>query len=162
MQSHEPARYGFVVVANDPTLSRSTSVVAGALAQDPLIEFERGSDGPWTLHDRRTNERYRSGSDSSPPAALAGRYSRALPLVASRSRAIAAYAPLLLLIPLFLVIPVIIAAGLVAGVVSRIRPVVALWRDRRVVTVGRVALAAVGLAALPGFVSALVAILGPA
>jgi hypothetical protein len=95
-------------------------------------------------------------------AALAGRYSRALPLVASRSRAIAAYAPLLLLIPLFLVIPVIIAAGLVAGVVSQIRPVVALWHDRRVVTVGRVALAAVGLAALPGFVSALVDILGPA
>ncbi len=95
-------------------------------------------------------------------AALAGRYSRALPLVASRSRAIAAYAPLLLLIPLFLVIPVIIAAGLVAGAVSQIRPVVALWHDRRVVTVGRVALAAVGLAALPGFVSALVDILGPA
>jgi hypothetical protein len=40
--------------------------------------------------------------------------------------------------------------------------VVALWHDRRVVTVGRVALAAVGLAALPGFVSALVDILGPA
>jgi hypothetical protein len=94
-------------------------------------------------------------------AALAGRYSRALPLVASRPRVIAAYAPLLLLIPLFLVIPVIIAAGLVAVAVSQIRPVVALWRDRRVVTVGRVALAAVGLAALPGFVSALVDILGP-
>jgi hypothetical protein len=95
-------------------------------------------------------------------AALAGRYSRALPLVASRSRAIAAYAPLLLLIPLFLVIPVIIAAGLVAGAVSQIRPVVALWHDRRVVTVGRVALAAVGRAALPGFASVLVDILGPA
>lgn len=93
--------------------------------------------------------------------ALAGRYSQALPLVASRPRAIAAYAPLLLLIPLFLVIPAIIAAGLLAVVVSQIRPVVALWQDRRVVTVGRVALAAVGLAALPGFVSALVDLLGP-
>jgi hypothetical protein len=94
-------------------------------------------------------------------AALAGRYSRALPLVASRPRVIAAYAPLLLLIPLFPVIPVIIAAGLVAVVVSQIRPVVAAWRDRRVVTAGRVAVAAVGLIALPGFVSALVDILGP-
>jgi hypothetical protein len=94
-------------------------------------------------------------------AALAGRYSRVLPLLASRPRAIAAYAPLLLVIPLFLAIPVIIAAGLVAVIASQIRPVVALWHDRRVVTVGRVALAAVGLVALPGFVSALVEILGP-
>jgi hypothetical protein len=94
-------------------------------------------------------------------AALAGRYSRALPLVVSRPRALAAYAPLLLLIPLFLVIPVIIGVGLVAVVVSQLRPMVALWQDRRVVTVGRVALAAVGLAALPGFVSALADILGP-
>jgi hypothetical protein len=95
-------------------------------------------------------------------AALAGRYSRALPLAASRPHVVAAYAPLLLLIPLFPLIPVIIAAGLVAVAVSQLRPVVALWRDRRVVTVGRVALAVVGLAALPGFVSALVDILGAA
>ena len=93
--------------------------------------------------------------------ALVGRYSQALPLIASRPRAIAAYVPLLLLIPLFLVIPVIIAAGLVAVVVSRIRPAVALWHDHRVVTVGRVALATVGLAGLPGFVSAVADILGP-
>jgi hypothetical protein len=93
--------------------------------------------------------------------ALVGRYSQALPLVASRPRAIAAYVPLLLLIPLFLVIPAIIAAGLVAVVVSQIRPIVAPWHDRRVVTVGRVALATVGLAALPGFLSSLVDILGP-
>jgi hypothetical protein len=94
-------------------------------------------------------------------AALAGRYSQALPLVASRPRTLAAYAPLLLLIPLFLVILVIIGVGLVAVVVSQLQPVVALWHDRRVVTVGRVALAAIGLVALPGFVSALVEILGP-
>ena len=94
-------------------------------------------------------------------AALAGRYSQALPLVASRPRALAAYARLLLLIPLFLVILVIIGVGLVAVVVSQLQPVVALWHDRRVVMVGRVALAAVGLVALPGFVSALVEILGP-
>jgi hypothetical protein len=94
-------------------------------------------------------------------AALAGRYSQALPLVASRPRTLAAYAPLLLLIPLFLVILVIIGVGLVAVVVSQLQPVVALWHDRRVVMVGRVALAAIGLVALPGFVSALVEILGP-
>jgi hypothetical protein len=94
-------------------------------------------------------------------AALAGRYSRALPLIASRPRAIAVYAPLLLLIPLFFLLPVIFAVGLVAVVVSQIRPVVAFWHDRRVVRIGRVALAAVGLVALPGFVSAIVDILGP-
>jgi hypothetical protein len=94
-------------------------------------------------------------------AALAGRYSRALPLVASRPRALAVYAPLLLLIPLFFVLPVIFAVGLVAVIVSQIRPAVAFWHDHRVVRVGRVALAAVGLIALPGFVSAIVDILGP-
>jgi hypothetical protein len=46
---------------------RLSDVVAGVLAQDPLIQFERAADGPWTLHDRTTDKRYRSGSDSSPP-----------------------------------------------------------------------------------------------
>jgi hypothetical protein len=46
---------------------RLSDVVAGVLAQDPFIQFERAADGPWTLHDRTTDKRYRSGSDSSPP-----------------------------------------------------------------------------------------------
>src|SRR6266542_5001284 len=46
---------------------RLSEVVAGVLAQDPVVQFERATDGPWTLHDRTTDKRYRSGSDSSPP-----------------------------------------------------------------------------------------------
>jgi hypothetical protein len=46
---------------------RLSDVVAGVLAQDPFIQFERAADGPWTLHDRSTDKRYRSGPDSSPP-----------------------------------------------------------------------------------------------
>lgn len=94
-------------------------------------------------------------------AALAGRYSRALPLVTGQPRTIAAYAPLLLLIPLFVAVPVILVLGLVAVVASQIRPLLDLWHDRRVVAAGRVALTAAGLAALPGFVSALASILNP-
>ena len=46
---------------------RLSEVVAGVLAKDPAIQFERAADGPWTLHDRRTDRKYRSGSDSDPP-----------------------------------------------------------------------------------------------
>ncbi len=59
---------------------RLSEVVAGVLSQDPFIQFERADDGPWTLHDRSTGERYRSGSDSTPPrpwdAAYLGRLPR--------------------------------------------------------------------------------------
>jgi hypothetical protein len=93
-------------------------------------------------------------------AALAGRYSRALPPISPAPRAIAAYTPLLLLLfPLFLLTPVFLAGGLVAIIGSRIRPLLALWHDHRVVIAGRIALTVAGLAALPGFVSALARIL---
>jgi len=96
-------------------------------------------------------------------SALAGRYSRALPLLTSQPRVLAAYSPLLLfvlLFPLLAAIPVIVVLGVVAVLVTRIPPVLAAWRDHRVVTVGRFALAAAGLVALPGFTSALTEILG--
>ncbi|HEY2959409.1 MAG TPA: hypothetical protein VGM21_14585 [Actinomycetota bacterium] len=93
--------------------------------------------------------------------ALAGRYSRALPLVRAEPRTIAAYAPLLLLVPLFAAIPVIVALGLVALLAAQVRPLRAAWQDRRVLVAGRVLLAAVALAALPGFVWALATILNP-
>jgi hypothetical protein len=76
---------------------------------------------------------------------------------------LAAYSPLLLfvlLFPLLALIPVVVLVGLVAVLVSRIPLVLAAWRDRRVAAVGRVALVAAGLVALPGFASALVDILG--
>src|SRR6266498_190893 len=52
---------------------RLSDVVAGVLAQDPVVQFERATDGPWTLHDRTTDKRYRSGSDSSPPRSWSAR-----------------------------------------------------------------------------------------
>ncbi len=92
-------------------------------------------------------------------AALAGRISRALSMLAAKPRAIAAHAPLLLLLlpPVALVV---VLVGMVAVVVTRFSPVVAAWHARRLVVVGRVALAVAGLMALTGFVSAFVDILG--
>jgi hypothetical protein len=96
-------------------------------------------------------------------AALAGRLSRAVPLLAARPGAIAAHAPLLLL--LLVRGPVggflLVLVGVVVVLVTRIPRVVAAWRARRlVVMVGRVALAVAALVAFPGFASAVVDILG--
>ena len=52
-----------VIVICGPRLS---SHVAGVLAQDPSISFERAEDGPWTLRDRETGVAYRAGMDSTP------------------------------------------------------------------------------------------------
>jgi hypothetical protein len=95
-------------------------------------------------------------------AALAGRVSRALPLLDARPRAIAAHAPLLLLLPLVPVIPLLGLVGLVVVLASRIPMVVAAWHDRRLVAIGRVALALITLVALPGFATAVIDILGRA
>jgi hypothetical protein len=93
-------------------------------------------------------------------AALAGRVSRAVPLLGTGPRAIAAHAPLLLLLPLGTagLVVAIVGAGVVLA--SQIPIVVAGWRDRRSVTVGRVALVLVAVVAFPGFASAVVDILG--
>jgi hypothetical protein len=94
-------------------------------------------------------------------AALAGRVSRAVPLLAAQPRAIAIYAPLLLLVlPGPSVALVLIAVGVAIVLVSRIPSIVAAWRSRPVVAVGRVTLAVAALVAFPGFASALVDILG--
>jgi hypothetical protein len=94
-------------------------------------------------------------------AALAARLSRAVPLLAARPGAIAVHAPLLLLVlPGPSVALLVIIVGVVVVLVSRIPSVVAAWRDRRWVTVGRVVLALVALVAFPGFASALVDIVG--
>jgi hypothetical protein len=93
--------------------------------------------------------------------ALAGRFSRAVPLLAAQPRAIAVYAPLLLLaLPGPFVALVLIIVGIAVVLVSRIPAMVAAWRSRPVVAVGRVALAVAALVAVPGFASALVEILG--
>jgi hypothetical protein len=94
-------------------------------------------------------------------AALAGRLSRAVPLLAARPGAIAVHAPLLLLVlPGPSVALVVVVVGVVVVLVSRIPAVVAAWHARPLVVVGRVALAVAALVAFPGFASAIVDILG--
>lgn len=93
--------------------------------------------------------------------AVASRLSRSLPLIAPVPKALLPYAPLLLLIPVgaLFVIPGVILV-LLTWVTSRTPDFPAVWRDRRVEVAGRFVLAAVAVAALPGFVSDLADILG--
>ena len=94
-------------------------------------------------------------------AALAGRLSRAVPLLAARPGAFAVHAPLLLLVlPGPSVALVLIIVGVLVVLVSRIPAVVAAWHGRRLLVLGRVALALITLVALPGFTMAIVDILG--
>jgi hypothetical protein len=94
-------------------------------------------------------------------AALAGRLSRAVPLLAARPGAMAVHAPLLLLLlPGPSVALVLIIVGVLVVLASRIPTVVAAWHDRRLLVLGRVALALITLVALPGFTMAVVDILG--
>ena len=92
-------------------------------------------------------------------AALAGRLSRAVPLLAREPRAIAAHAPLLLL-ALPNVALVVAMVGAVVVLASQLPAVVTAWRDQRALTAGRVVLALVALAAIPGFAVAVADILG--
>jgi hypothetical protein len=93
-------------------------------------------------------------------AALAGRISRAVPLLGREPRAIAAHAPLLLLAPLVPVVIALVVSGALVVLVTRARPVVAAWHARRLRPAGQVVLALLALAALPGFLSAVASILG--
>jgi hypothetical protein len=94
-------------------------------------------------------------------AALAGRLSRAVPLLAARPGAIAVHAPLLLLVlPGPSVALVLIIVGVLVVLASRIPSVVAAWHNRRQLVLGRVALALITLVAVPGFTMAIVDILG--
>jgi hypothetical protein len=92
-------------------------------------------------------------------AALAGRLSRAVPLLALTPRAIIAHVPLLLL-ALGSVALVAAIVGVAVVLASQVPAVAAAWRDRRSVTAGRVVLALVILVALPSFASAVLDILG--
>jgi hypothetical protein len=93
-------------------------------------------------------------------AALAGRLSRSVPLLAASPGAIAAHAALLVL---GLLAPLGLLAALVGVVVvgaSRIPQVVAAVQSPRLVVVGRAALAVTCLLVIPGFVSTVVNIVG--
>jgi hypothetical protein len=92
--------------------------------------------------------------------ALAGRLSRAVPLLAASPGAIAAHAPLLLL---GVLVPLGLLAAIVGAVVvgaSRIPQVVAALQTPRLAVVGRAALAVASLVLVPGFVSTVVNIVG--
>jgi hypothetical protein len=93
-------------------------------------------------------------------AALAGRVSRAVPLLGAGPRAVAAHAPLLLLLLLGSAALLLAIVGVMVVLASQIPAVVAAWRDRRSVTIGRVALVLGAVVAFPGFASAVVDILG--
>jgi hypothetical protein len=93
-------------------------------------------------------------------AALAARVSRAVPLLGTGPRAIVAHAPLLLLLLLGSAVLLVAIVGVMVALASQVPAVVAAWRERRLVTVGRVALAVVAVVALPGFASAVVDLLG--
>jgi hypothetical protein len=92
-------------------------------------------------------------------AALAGRLSRSVPLLAPTAPAVAAHLPLLLLAAGAVAL-VAAVVGAVAVLASQVPAVVAAWRDQRALTVGRAVLAVAALAAIPGFASAAVSILG--
>ncbi len=93
-------------------------------------------------------------------AALAGRYSRVLPLLSRRFQSIVAHAPLLLVAPMAPVLVPVALVGVLTIVLAGIRPVVSGVQSRRVRIAGRVVLAAAVLLALPGFVSSVADILG--
>lgn len=92
-------------------------------------------------------------------AAVAGRYSRALPLVSGR-RSLVAYTPLLLLAPMAGVVLPVVLVGVFATLAGRARGLVAAVRSPGVTAAGRVVFAVLVLIALPGFVSAVADILG--
>jgi hypothetical protein len=93
-------------------------------------------------------------------AALAGRLSRAVPLLAASPGAIAAHAPLLLLLVLVPLGLLAAIAGVLVVAASRIPQVMAALQTPRLAVVGRAALAVAGLVLVPGFVSTIVNILG--
>jgi hypothetical protein len=93
-------------------------------------------------------------------AALAGRLSRAVPLLAASPGAIAAHAPLLVLLLLVPLGLLVVMVGVVVVVASRIPPVVAAAQSPRLVVVGRAALAVTCLLVIPEFVSTVVTIVG--
>lgn len=85
-------------------------------------------------------------------AAVAARYSRALPLVAANRRCLLAHAPLLVLIPAFPALIVTAIGGVAAVGLSRLKPVVEILRSHKTLVAGRMVLAGISLAALPGCV----------
>ncbi|MGH2735794.1 MAG: hypothetical protein ACRDKZ_09460 [Actinomycetota bacterium] len=92
-------------------------------------------------------------------AALAGIYSRALPLISLRPKALVLYAPCLILIPGFLFLVPVVVGGVLALLLSRVPQEWTRDTDRIRVT-GRIVLGLIAVVALPGFISGVVDIAG--
>lgn len=92
--------------------------------------------------------------------ALAGRYSRALPLPALQRRALLAYLPLLLLLPIAGVVLPVAVIGILVVALSRIEPVMRAVRSPKAAVAGTIILSAVAMIALPRFVSTVIDIAG--
>lgn len=92
-------------------------------------------------------------------AALAGRYSRALPLLSSHVPSLLSHAPLLLLAPAAPVLVPVTLGGVVTVLAAHSRPLVSGLHHGWVTLVGRGVLVAAFLIALPGFVSTVTDIL---
>jgi hypothetical protein len=93
-------------------------------------------------------------------AALAGRYSRSLPLISRRPRAITGHVPLLLLGPMAPVMVPVAGIGGLTVCLSRLRPVVEAVRSRRFVIGGRILLLVIVVVASPTFIASIRDILG--
>jgi hypothetical protein len=93
-------------------------------------------------------------------AAVAGRYSRVLPLLSRRVSSVLAHAPLLLVGPMAPVLVPVALVGVVTVLAARLRPLVSSLKSRRFTLVGRVVLVALVLVAIPAFLSTVADIVG--
>jgi hypothetical protein len=92
-------------------------------------------------------------------AAIAGRYSRSLPIVSKRVRTMVPYAPLLLLVPGFVLGIVVIVGMGVALAVDLVPAVPKAWASSRMEFAARAIAVVVTAVMLPRFVSAVMEIL---
>lgn len=89
-------------------------------------------------------------------SAVAGRFSRALPELAREPRVLARYAPLLLLVPLYVFVVPLAFAGLAALLVTRTQGLENPVLERRLLLAGRILGVTAALVAAPGFVTGVV------
>ncbi len=91
--------------------------------------------------------------------AVMARLSRSLPLLGLRGSVVLAYSPLLLLLPTIAFGGGIVVILLLGAAISTQPAARRVWRDSRLLLAGRVAIAGVGFASLPGFAKSIANIL---
>ncbi|MEA2516513.1 MAG: hypothetical protein QOG16_351 [Actinomycetota bacterium] len=85
-------------------------------------------------------------------AAIAGRYSRSLPIISKDRRTILLYAPLLLLVPGFVLVIGVVIGAAVALVFNEVPAIGRIWNSSRVTIAGRAVAIGATLISLPIFV----------